>query len=879
MDSSEVFAERAELKTPEIVPPGSANQLDWSDLRTYTRAKQAVAAVVRRLDAHFRHADDEPRAEACRELMVKLAEDRFTLAVLGQFNRGKSSLMNALMGRQILPTGVLPLTSAITVLRFGSRERLVVERKGWSFAETAPLSALAGYVTQQGNPNNEKRVERVYVELPLPFLRRGLEFVDTPGVGSAVDANTATTIDFLPRCDAALFVTSVDTPLTAVETDLLFKLRQYVRKIIFIINKTDLLDDQECQEVVAYIVGAFHRQMGTSSLRAYATSSRRGLAARVTRNPEAYRQSGLGALEEAISSFLAVEKSSTFLVAILDKAAAIASREARELDVAGQAQGISPEALRERLAQLQDRLHQRKEERDRRLLHFREQAQQRTTETIDAELRAFLAQQMPVVLEQLDREVSDSHGWWPSGSDELAASRVLSGFWAKLTEWVSGLNPRLEEEINQATGPARASLESELATILLAAVSVMGGAPDDPAQQPDDAEPLPSPSLPPLALRKPQWTPKITGSLKYVLVPLGRRRLRECLRNQLDEAIAACRSEVSRAVDRGVNQAVDELASAVHVLASRTESRLMKALNAQANGAPPPAEDGLATADPADGRQEIAEIQQSLSSLRDAILRHDSDGLKVLDQGPAIVRASAPPRSEAKPRPTASEKPDLPNELQEWACPVCNYLMNTAFEFYSRWQYDFATDEPTQRAFADQLGFCPLHTWQLAALASPQGLSLGYPKLLERVSITLSEVLDGASETADSVAALVRSPHGCQVCRLLQSGEQEHIARLSQFLAEPAGRDAYARGHGVCLRHLAALLAASPSADLARFLLGEAVRQFDQLAEDMRNYAIKRDAIRSGLLSGDEKEARLRALALLAGHKGLCAPWSVDKSI
>ena len=142
MDSSEVFAERAELKTPEIVPPGSANQPDWSDLRTYTRAKQAVAAVVRRLDAHFRHADDEPRAEACRELMVKLAEDRFTLAVLGQFNRGKSSLMNALMGRQILPTGVLPLTSAITVLRFGSRERLVVERKGWSFAETAPLSCL-----------------------------------------------------------------------------------------------------------------------------------------------------------------------------------------------------------------------------------------------------------------------------------------------------------------------------------------------------------------------------------------------------------------------------------------------------------------------------------------------------------------------------------------------------------------------------------------------------------------------------------------------------------------------------------------------------------------------------------------------------------------
>jgi hypothetical protein len=220
MDSADPFTERADVKTLGSVPsdPFSKKSPDWSDLRTYTKAKQSVAELVRRLESHFRHADDEFRANACRELMVKLAEDRFTLAVLGQFNRGKSSLMNAIMGRQILPTGVLPLTSAITVLRYGSQERLVVQRKGWTFAQATPFSALAGIVTQQGNPGNEKQIERVYVEMPLPFLRRGLEFVDTPGVGSAVDANTSTTMDFLPRCDAALFVTSVDTPLTAVES-------------------------------------------------------------------------------------------------------------------------------------------------------------------------------------------------------------------------------------------------------------------------------------------------------------------------------------------------------------------------------------------------------------------------------------------------------------------------------------------------------------------------------------------------------------------------------------------------------------------------------------------------------------------------------------
>ncbi len=205
--------------------------------------------------------------------------------------------------------------------------------------------------------------------------------------------------------------------------------------------------------------------------------------------------------------------------------------------------------------------------------------------------------------------------------------------------------------------------------------------------------------------------------------------------------------------------------------------------------------------------------------------------------------------------------------------------MEAAFEFYAKFQYKLSANEPTQRLFADQLGFCPLHTWQLAALASPQGLSLGYPKLLERVSAALSGLLGESPETAGLVAALIPSPESCQVCGLLRATEREYIARLAQFLAEPAGRDAYARGHGVCLRHLAALLAASPPGDPAKFLLSEAVRHFDQLIEDMRTYAIKRDAIRSGLVTGDEQESHLRALVCLAGRKLLCGPWSAEDSV
>jgi hypothetical protein len=84
---------------------------------------------------------------------------------------------------------------------------LILQRENSIFPEELPLSSVPDYVTEKGNPANQKNVKTAYIELPLPFLRRGLEFVDTPGGGSAVTANTATTYGFLPECDAVLFVT------------------------------------------------------------------------------------------------------------------------------------------------------------------------------------------------------------------------------------------------------------------------------------------------------------------------------------------------------------------------------------------------------------------------------------------------------------------------------------------------------------------------------------------------------------------------------------------------------------------------------------------------------------------------------------------------
>jgi predicted GTPase len=301
---------------------------DLEKLRVYKQTKLALAGQLRILCEALKALGREHGEQQCSELMVKLAEDRFTLAVVGQFKRGKSSLMNAIIGRELLPTGVLPLTSAITVLKYGPTERLEVCRENSIFPNELPVTSLPDYVTEKGNPGNEKKVKTVSVELPVPFLRCGIEFVDTPGVGSAITANTETTYDFLPKCDAVLFVTSVDTPMTSIELDFLKEVQEYVDKIFFVVNKIDLMTDNEQREILGFVVETIRSQIGYNNVKIFPISARFGIDARTSGDPILYEQSGLKALEETLASFLSEEKSTAFLAAVAHKALQVLDEEA-----------------------------------------------------------------------------------------------------------------------------------------------------------------------------------------------------------------------------------------------------------------------------------------------------------------------------------------------------------------------------------------------------------------------------------------------------------------------------------------------------------------------------------------------------------------------
>lgn len=301
-------------------------QLLNTSLRDYEHLKFELAGLVRDLKALLPRPVPPEVERECQSLWGRLADDQFNLAVIGQFNRGKTSLMNAVLGMDRLPTGIVPLTSVITVVRHGSRECALVEYENSMLRPEITLADLPAYVTEEGNPGNEKHIRTVEVQLPAEILRRGFRFVDTPGLGSAIAANTATTERFLPESDAVVFVTSCDSPLTELEIDYLRTVRRLVHKTFLIVNKSDLLPPRQREQVLAFIRERL-AQEGLTDLPLYPLSANEAMRAKLEGANDALGESGLLEFEKALVQFLVTDKSRDFLAQNCDRLLHLATRE------------------------------------------------------------------------------------------------------------------------------------------------------------------------------------------------------------------------------------------------------------------------------------------------------------------------------------------------------------------------------------------------------------------------------------------------------------------------------------------------------------------------------------------------------------------------
>ena len=189
--------------------------------------------------------------EQLAALQDRLDAARLRVLVVGEAKRGKSTLVNALLGRSVLPSGVIPLTAVATTVRYGDDERAEVRFLD-GHDEKHPLAMLPELVTEPRNPGNRRRIAGVTVYVAAPVLAGGVELVDTPGTGSVFESGTQTAHEALRSMDAAVFVLTADPPVSASERDLLAQVAGLSVTTFAVLNKADHLDEPGLAEALEF---------------------------------------------------------------------------------------------------------------------------------------------------------------------------------------------------------------------------------------------------------------------------------------------------------------------------------------------------------------------------------------------------------------------------------------------------------------------------------------------------------------------------------------------------------------------------------------------------------------------------------------------------
>jgi GTP-binding protein EngB required for normal cell division len=214
--------------------------------------------TIRDVSICFQLVSLKRQLEAAESLLAK--NPPIDVVILGQFKAGKSSFINSLIGKDILPVGVIPITTAITRLQYGEAERAVVRHFDGLTTEV-PLADIAEFTSEAKNPGNQKNVNVVDIELPSLEEYAGLRLVDTPGLGSVFKYHKSTSENWLPEVGAALLAISSDRPLSEHDLELIRELTRHTPNIILLLTKADLLTAEQHQEVIQFFRQTLQREL------------------------------------------------------------------------------------------------------------------------------------------------------------------------------------------------------------------------------------------------------------------------------------------------------------------------------------------------------------------------------------------------------------------------------------------------------------------------------------------------------------------------------------------------------------------------------------------------------------------------------------------
>jgi GTP-binding protein EngB required for normal cell division len=239
------------------------SEADLNARLTRLSDKGALTELLRDLAAIIdRHGFVEFRAPLSR-LVDKVETPAYEIAFFGRVSSGKSSLLNRIMGTDLLPTGVTPVTAIPTRIRNRPESALLVWSADGRLGRYV-IARLADFVTEARNPGNDKRVTRLIVEVPLAILPEAVVLVDTPGLGSLALEGATETMAYLPRCDLGVVLVDASSNLNSDDVATLDALRAASVSSLLVLSKADLVGSEDLQKLVEYSRSQVIQQLGTT---------------------------------------------------------------------------------------------------------------------------------------------------------------------------------------------------------------------------------------------------------------------------------------------------------------------------------------------------------------------------------------------------------------------------------------------------------------------------------------------------------------------------------------------------------------------------------------------------------------------------------------
>lgn len=317
------------------------NNINYSSYTSFREMMNELAENLEQLKVYCEDLGLENTAKSIGETVSKNAKEHFEVAIVGEFKRGKSTLINALLGQEVLPADVLPATATLNRVTYSKEPYVMVEFKNGQ-SERVDISQLANYVTKLSYESEKtaETVKEATVYYDTDFCKNHVDIIDTPGLNDD-EQMTNVTLSILPEIDAAVFVISANSPFSQFEKDFLEKkmLTSDLGRIIFAVNCFGTFSKEDEDRIVetiekricSYVMEKAKKVMGENSKefdvykrkigkpRVIGVYAKKALMAKESGNTEMLEESNFPKFESVLESMLTLERGSISLQILANK--------------------------------------------------------------------------------------------------------------------------------------------------------------------------------------------------------------------------------------------------------------------------------------------------------------------------------------------------------------------------------------------------------------------------------------------------------------------------------------------------------------------------------------------------------------------------------